>query len=58
LSNFERRQIVVAHLDGTSVTETTTLLDIPRAKLSKVILAYTNQGKTTSAKRNTGRKST
>jgi hypothetical protein len=58
LSNFETGQIVGARLDGASVTETTTLLSAVRTTFSKVVSAYMNHGKTSSAKRNNGRKST
>jgi hypothetical protein len=58
LSDFERGQIVGARLTGTSVTKTATLLRVSTAKISKVISAYTNHVKTTSAKRNSRRKST
>jgi transposase len=40
------------------VIKTATLLGVLRATVSKVMSAYTNHGKTTSAKRNSGRKST
>jgi transposase len=58
LSNFERGQIIGACLAETSLTKTAILLGVSRAKVSKVILAYMNHGKTTPAKRNSGRKST
>jgi hypothetical protein len=41
-------------LAGATMTETATLLVVLRATVSKVMLAYTNHGKTTSAKRNSG----
>jgi hypothetical protein len=40
------------------VTKTAILLGVSRATASKVMLAYTNHGKTTSAKRSSERKST
>jgi hypothetical protein len=58
LSDFEGGQIVGAHLAGSSVTKTATLLGVSRATVSKVTSACMNHGKTTSAKRNSGRKST
>jgi transposase len=58
LLDFERGQTVGAHVAGTSMTKTATLLSISRATVSKVMLAYTNHGKTTSVKGNSGRKST
>jgi transposase len=58
LSDFERGQIVGARLAEVSATETVTLLGVSRATVSEVMSAYTNHGKTTSAKRNSGRKST
>jgi transposase len=57
LSDFEREQIVRARLAGASVIKTATLLGISRTTVSKITSAYTNHGKTTSAKRNSGRKS-
>jgi transposase len=58
LSDFERGQIVGARLAGASVIKVATLLGVSRATVSKVMWAYTNHGKTTSTKRNSGRKST
>jgi transposase len=58
LSYFERRQIVGARLAGASMTKTVTLLFVSRATVFNVISIYTNHGKTASAKRSKGRKST
>jgi hypothetical protein len=55
LSDFEREQIVGAHLAGASVIKTATLLGVSRVRVSKVMLAYMDHGKTTSAERNSGR---
>jgi uncharacterized membrane protein (DUF485 family) len=57
LFDFERGQIVGARLAGASVINTAILLGVLRMMVSKVMSAYTNHGKT-SAKRNSGRKST
>jgi transposase len=56
--NFERGQIVSVHLAGASMTKTATVLGVLGATVSKVTSAYTNHGKATSAKRNSGQKST
>jgi hypothetical protein len=56
LSDFERGQIIGAHLAGASVTKTATLLGISRVTVSEVTLACTNYGKMTSAKRSSRRK--
>jgi transposase len=58
LSDFERGQIVGARLAGESVIKTATLLGVSRKTVSKVMPPYTNHWKTTSAKTNSGRKST
>jgi hypothetical protein len=58
LSDFERGQIVGVRLAGASLTKSATLLGAPRATVSKVMSTYTSHEKTTSAKRNSGRKST
>jgi hypothetical protein len=58
LSNFERGQNTGMHLAGASVTKIPIVLDVLIAKVSKVMSAYTNHEKTTSAKRNSGGKST
>jgi transposase len=58
MSDFERGKIVDARSAGAPVIKTAMLLDISRVTVSEVMLAYTNHGKTASAKRNSGRKST
>ena len=55
LADFQRGQTVDAHLAGVSVTKTASLLVVSRAAVSKVMTAYTNHGKTSSAKRNSSR---
>jgi transposase len=57
LCDFERGQIVGSCSAGAPMIKTATLLGVSRATVSRVILAYTNRGKT-SAKRNSGREST
>jgi hypothetical protein len=52
LCSFEKGQIVGACLGRASVTKTASLLDVLRATDSKVMSAYTDHGKTTTAKRN------
>ena len=54
MSDFQRGQIVGACLAGTSVTKQATSLGVSRAAVAKVMVAYTNHGKTSSAKRNSG----
>ena len=49
-----RGQIVDVSLAGVSVTKTATLLGVSGAGVSKVMTAYTNDGKTSSAERNSG----
>jgi hypothetical protein len=47
LFDFERGQIIGERSAGISVTKTTTLLGVSRARGSKDMLAYTYHGKTT-----------
>jgi len=56
LSDFQRGQDVGACLAGESITKTVTFLGESRAAVSKVMMAYTNHGKTSSANRNSGQK--
>ena len=56
LSDFGAGQIVGACLAAASLIKTATLLSVSRAAVSKVTTAYTNHGKTSSAKRNSGQK--
>jgi transposase len=58
LCDFERGQNAVARLAGAYMTKTATLLGVSIPTVSKVMSAYTYHEKTTSAKRNSGRKST
>jgi transposase len=58
LSDFERRQIVGALLAVASVAKVVSLLGVSRATVCKVMYAYRNHGKATSAKMNGGPKST
>jgi len=55
-SDFQRGQIVGVRLAGASVTKMATLLGVSKAAVSKVISSYTNHWRTSSAKRNSGRK--
>jgi hypothetical protein len=46
LSDFQKGQNADACLAGASVMKTVTLAGVPTAALSKVMMAYTNHGKT------------
>jgi transposase len=50
-------QMVGARLAGVSVTKIVTLLGASRVTVSNIMSAYTNHGKTISAKRNGGQNS-
>ena len=54
LSDFQRGQIVGACLAGAYLTKTATLVGVSSAAVSKVMMAYINHGKTSSAKRDSG----
>jgi transposase len=54
--DFQRRQNVGALLGAASAIKKATFIRLSRAAVSKVMAAYTNHGKTSSAKRNSGRK--
>ena len=56
LPDFQRGQIIGARLAGASVTKMATLLGVSKAAISKFMTTYTNHGRTSSAKRNGGRK--
>jgi hypothetical protein len=57
LTDFQRGEVVVgAHLAGASVIKTATLFGVSRATVSKVMMAHINHWKTSSVKRNSGRK--
>ena len=55
-SDFQRGQIVDAHLAGATVNKMSALLGVSRAAVAKVMTTYTNHGRRSSAKRNSGRK--
>jgi len=54
-SDFQRSQIVDAHLAGTSVTKPAILLGVSRAPVSRVMTTYTNHERT-STKGSSGQK--
>jgi hypothetical protein len=56
LRDFQRGQIVGAHLATAPVIKTATLFGVSREAVSKVMITLTNHWKTSSAKRNSGRK--
>jgi len=56
LSIFQKGQIFSARLAVASVTRTAALLGTYRIAVCQVMTAYTNHGKTSSTKRNSGRK--
>ena len=53
-SDFPRGQTVGVRLAAASVTKMATLSGVSRAAISKVMTTYTNHGRTSSAKRNSG----
>jgi hypothetical protein len=56
LSDFQKGQMVFTRLAGASVNKIVTLLGACRAAGLKVMTAYTSNGKISSAKKNSGRK--
>ncbi|GFX35967.1 hypothetical protein TNCV_4214891 [Trichonephila clavipes] len=56
LSDFQRGQIVEARLAGTSVTETSQLFSLSGGTMSKIMTTYTQLGKSSFAKQNSGQK--
>ncbi len=57
LSDVERGMIIGARLAGASVSRTANIVSVSRTTVSRVMTAYTNLGKVSSAKHNSGRKS-
>lgn len=57
LTDFERGMIVGARLAGATVSETANIVGAGRSTVSTVMTAYSKEGKTSSAKHNSGRKS-
>ncbi|GFQ97823.1 transposable element Tcb1 transposase [Trichonephila clavata] len=57
LSEFPKGMVVGARLSGSSVTEAAHILGFPRSTISAVMKAYSKEGKTTSSKHKSGRKS-
>lgn len=56
-TDYERGMIVGTRVAGTTVTETAILVGVGRRAVSTVMTAYCKQGKTSSVKHNSGRKS-
>jgi hypothetical protein len=54
LSDLQREQIFGARSAAASVTKMATSLAVSRAAVPKVVTAYTDHGKTSSAERNGG----
>jgi len=55
-SDFQKGRMVVARLTGASLIKTASFFGVSSAAVSKVMMAYTNHGETSPAKRNSGRK--
>ena len=56
LSNFKRGQIVGVRMAGAWVTKTADLLGVTWCTITKVMIAFEKEGKTSSRKQNSGRK--
>ena len=54
LSEVRRGMTIGARLAGTSVYRTAKLVDVLRITMSRIMTAYTNLGKVSSAKHNRG----
>jgi transposase len=57
MSDVKRGMIIGARLAGASVSRTTNLVGVSRTSVSRVMAAYKNLGKVSSAKHNSGQKS-
>ena len=54
-SDFQRVHIVCPPLPGASATKMRTSLSVSSAAASKILMSYTNDGKTSSAEKNSDR---
>ena len=56
MADFQRDQILGAHMAGASVTKTAESFGVTRSTVSKVMTAFEKEGKTSSLKQSSGRK--
>ena len=54
LTDFEKGQIVGAHMAGASITKTTELLGFLRATISRMMTQFQKHGKTSKNRSNSG----